>query len=195
MMFKNIGLAIARIVGLTGCSSSMKPEDFTAQEPRFVLEDYFQGETRAWGIFEDRFGTLRRSFVVDITGTWDGQTLTLDEDFVYNDGEEEKRIWVITKVDDNTYTGTAGDVVGTAEGKSYGNALNWKYDLNLKVGGNTVKVHFNDWMWLQPDGILLNRATVSKFGFEVGQVTLAFSKAGEHVRQPEQLSEIPRAAE
>ena len=194
-MIRVLGLVAALTIGLTGCSSSMKPEDFANQEPRLVLEDYFLGETRAWGIFEDRFGTLRRSFVVDITGTWDGQTLTLDEDFVYNDGEIEKRIWVIEKVDENTYTGTAGDVVGTAQGKAYGNALNWKYDLNLKVGDSTWKVHFNDWMWLQPDGILMNRATVSKFGFEIGQVTLAFSKATEHVRTPEELSEIPRAAE
>ena len=70
---------------LVGCSS-MKPEDFAGKEPKLVLEDYFLGQTKAWGIFEDRFGRLRRSFVVDITGTWDEekQLLTLKEDFVYD---------------------------------------------------------------------------------------------------------------
>lgn len=41
---------------LAGCSP-MKPEDFAGQEPRFVLEEYFQGQTRAWG--SSRTGSAR----------------------------------------------------------------------------------------------------------------------------------------
>jgi hypothetical protein len=33
-------------------------------------------------------------------------------------------------------------------------------------------------MFLQPSGVLLNRARVSKFGLEIGTVTLAFRKDG-----------------
>lgn len=160
---------------LTGCST-MKPSDFAGNEPKLVLEEYFQGQTRAWGIFEDRFGNLRRQFTVDIDGQWDGETLVLDERFVYDDGEREQRIWTLRKTGANTYEGTAADVVGTAYGEVSGNAFNFRYDLNLKVGDGTWKVSFNDWMYLQPDGILLNIATVSKFGFEIGVVTIAFSK-------------------
>ena len=47
----------------------MQLEDFSSQQPELRLEEYFVGETRAWGIFEDRFGNLKRSFTVDITGT------------------------------------------------------------------------------------------------------------------------------
>jgi hypothetical protein len=36
-------------------------------------------------------------------------------------------------------------------------------------------------MYLQPDGVLINRATVSKFGFKVGEVTLFFSKGAKAV--------------
>ncbi|MDX2142523.1 MAG: DUF3833 domain-containing protein [Rhodospirillaceae bacterium] len=161
---------------VAGCGSSMKPEDFANKQPRFIIEDYFAGKTKAWGIFEDRFGNLRREFVVDITGTWDGRQLVLDERFLYSDGERETRLWTINKQDDNTYTGTAGGVVGVAKGKSYGNALQWSYDFDLKVGDGTWRVHFNDWMFLQPDGVMLNRAVVSKFGVDIGTVTLAFSK-------------------
>jgi len=154
----------------------MKPEDFNSKGPRFVLEDYFEGKTRAWGMFHDRFGALRREFVVDITGTWDGTTLTLDEEFDYADGEQDRRIWTIKKIDANTYTGTAGDIIGTAMGRSFGNALNWTYDMNLKVGDSTWRVTFDDWMFLQPGGVLLNRATVTKFGMQLGTVTLSFSR-------------------
>lgn len=173
VMKKALGLGL--ILLLTGCSS-MKPQDFEGQMPRFVLEEYFSGETQAWGIFEDRFGTLRRQFTVDIRGGWQNGEFVLDEDFVYMDGETDTRTWRITKRDDHTYEGRAGDVIGTARGVSYGNALNWRYDMDLKVGDDTWRVHFNDWMFLQPDGVVINRARVSKWGLDIGEVTLIFKK-------------------
>jgi hypothetical protein len=167
--------ALMTIVAITGCGS-MQPEDFANSQPRLVLEEYFSGKTRAWGTFEDRFGNLRRQFVVDITGTWDGHELILDEDFRYADGEIGERVWHITKLDAHRYEGRAADVVGTATGVAYGNALNWRYDLDLKVGDGTWRVSFDDWMFLQPDGVLINRARVRKWGFEIGEVTIVFSK-------------------
>lgn len=155
----------------------MRPEDFAEREPRFRIEEYFAGKTRAWGIFQDRFGTLRRQFIVDIDGTWDGETLTLVEDFVYDDGETEQRIWRITRTGAHSYEGRADGVIGIAKGESYGNALNWRYDFDLKVGDSVWNVHFDDWMFLQGDGVMINRASITKFGIELGQVTIAFRKA------------------
>ena len=77
----------------------MKPSDFSKAEPLLRIEDYFVGQTRAWGIFEDRFGNLRRQFDVDIQGSWDGEALVLDERFRYRDGETDRRIWTIKKID------------------------------------------------------------------------------------------------
>jgi len=154
----------------------MKPEDFSKKEPRFVLEEYFIGRTQASGIFEDRFGNLRRQFSVDIDGTWDGNILVLDEQFSYADGEKDQRVWRITKLDDHTYEGTASDIIGTASGRSFGNALNWQYYMDLKVGDGRWRVYFDDWMFLQPGGTLLNRATVKKWGVRLGDVTLSFKK-------------------
>ncbi|MFY8106801.1 MAG: DUF3833 domain-containing protein [Elstera sp.] len=165
----------------------MKPQDFANTTPRFVVEEYFAGKTKAWGIFEDRFGTLRRDFIVEITGTWDGKTLVLDEDFTYSDGEKDRRVWSIVKKDEHTYEGTAADVVGTATGLSYGKALNWRYDLNLKVGDGTWRVAFDDWMFLADKDTLINRARVSKFGVEIGQVTLFFRKEPSAVQRSDAL--------
>ncbi len=154
----------------------MKPIDYKGTEPRLLIEEYFLGETRAWGLFEDRFGNLRRQFVVDITGTMEGDELVLDERFEFADGETDTRVWRIRKLDEHTYEGRADDVIGTASGISYGNALNWVYELDLEVGDRTIQVKFDDWMFLQPDGVLLNRAKVTKWGFAVGEVTLAFQR-------------------
>ena len=174
-MTARLGAALICLTVLSSCTS-MKPSDFENSTPKLVIEEYFAGETLAWGIFEDRFGRLRRQFTVDITGTWDGEQLVLDERFVYSDGETDRRVWKIRKTGPHTYEGLADDVVGAARGEAYGNALNWKYDMDLKVGDGTMRVHFNDWMFLQPSGVLLNRARVTKLGFKLGEVTLAFMK-------------------
>jgi Protein of unknown function (DUF3833) len=127
-------------------------------------------------VFEDRFGRVRRQFKVDIDGSFDGRELTLVEDFVYADGEQDRRVWRITTLGDGRYEGRADDVVGAATGEVRGNAVHWQYDLQLPIGASTSQVHFDDWMLLQGDGVLINRATVSKFGIMLGQITLFFRK-------------------
>lgn len=164
-------------LSLLGGCQTMKIEDFEGSTPKLVLEEYFAGNTRAWGIFEDRFGNLRRDFKVDIAGSWDGRFLTLEEDFVYSDGETDRRVWRIEKLGEGRYRGSADDVIGAAEGVVRGKALSWSYDIVLKMGGSDLKVRFNDWLFLQDDEVLINRASVTKFGIEIGSVTLFFRKA------------------
>lgn len=163
----------AVVLLLTGCTG-MSIKDFAGRTPELRLEDYFAGQTRAWGLFEDRFGTLRREFVVDITGTWDGQVLVLEEDFVYADGDTQRRVWRLEKTGPTTWRGTADDVLGVAEGEVAGNAFSWRYAMDLPVGDSTWRVTFDDWMFLQPDGTLLNRAYVRRWGILIGSVTIAF---------------------
>ena len=164
------------LLPLLGACQAMNIDDFEGTTPQLVLEDYFAGETRAWGIFEDRFGNLRREFKVDIAGSWDGRVLTMTEDFVYTDGETDRRVWRIEKLGDGRYRGRADDVIGTAEGTVRGKALTWSYDIVLKVGGSDLKVRFTDWLFLQDDEVMINRASVTKFGIEIGTVTLFFRK-------------------
>lgn len=154
----------------------MKIEEFKGAEPRFVLEKYFKGKTKAWGIVRDRFGSIKRQFVVDMVGRWDGKVLTLDEKFTYNDGEIDERVWKIRKLDENRYEGTAADVIGKASGTSHGNALNWHYTLALEISGRIWNVNFDDWMLLQPDGVVFNRAEMTKYGIRLGEISLFFKK-------------------
>ncbi len=160
---------------VSGCGT-MNQEELVRQQPRFDLYQYFQGETQAWGLFEDRFGTMRRQFKVDITGKVVDGELVLQEDFLYDDGERERRVWNITRDGDQHYIGKAADVVGEARGRAIGNSLHWRYVMNLKVGEGSWRVNFDDWMYLQSDGVLINRAKVKKFGLEIGSVSLFFRK-------------------
>lgn len=154
----------------------MNTQNFEHVDPKLDLFQYFDGQTDAWGIFEDRFGNVRRQFEVSIEGTIEDQQLTLDEQFTYKDGEKDQRIWRITRTGEGSYIGEADDVVGQAKGTSVGNSLTWTYDLNLKVGDSSYKVHFDDLMLLQTDKVMINRAQVSKWGIDIGEVTLFFIK-------------------
>ena len=171
----SVGLTILLAGALAACGS-MQPRDFAGAQPRLLLEDYFDGRTKAYGLFHDRFGDLRRQFTVEIDGDWDPQTrtLTLDERFRYADGERDRRVWTIRKTGPHRYAGSAGDVLGEARGQAYGNAFNWTYQVELESGESTWTVTFDGWMFLQEDGVLLNTASVTKWGVEVGRVTLAF---------------------
>ncbi|MEL6955744.1 MAG: DUF3833 domain-containing protein [Pseudomonadota bacterium] len=170
-----LAMAAAAAAATTGCVSQ-NLSDFDNAPRTLVLEDYFNGETQAYGIFEDRFGKVRRSFKVDITGTVEDSVLTLDERFIYDDGENDRRVWTIDILGGGKYRGTAGDVPGYATGEVVGNAFNWKYKVDLKVGDSTWNVGFDDWMYLLEDGILINRAYVTRYGIEIGQVTISFQK-------------------
>jgi hypothetical protein len=100
----------------------------------------------------------------------------LDERFIYSDGKTERRVWRLTDLGGGRWEGRADDVVGVATGVSSGNALNWRYTLALPVDGKVYEVQFDDWMYLVDDKVMLNKATMSKFGIRLGEVTLSFTK-------------------
>jgi hypothetical protein len=168
-------LLLIALTALAACGR-LDVADYRDAKPALELERYFDGRLKAHGQFQDRFGRVKRRFVVDIEGRWDGSTLTLDEAFVYDDGERERRVWTLQKTADGGWTGRADGVVGVATGRGAGNAFNWRYDFDLATDDGTYRLHFDDWLFLQDEHVLLNRARVSKFGFTVGEVLIAFDK-------------------
>tara|TARA_B110000438_G_C15691815_1_gene597124 strand:+ start:324 stop:851 length:528 start_codon:yes stop_codon:yes gene_type:complete len=170
-------LAILFAILLTSCSGNkMKPIDFKDQKPRLIIEDYLSGNVKAWGILQNRSGKVTRQFSANLNGKWDGKQLILDEEFNWSDGEVQKRQWKINKIDEHNYEGTAGDVVGTARGYSYGPAFKFEYVLLVPVKGKEMKITFDDWIFMQDDKVAINRATMTKFGIKVAELTVLFQK-------------------
>ncbi|MFD0666721.1 DUF3833 domain-containing protein [Ramlibacter sp. MAHUQ-53] len=168
-------LALAAAAGLAGCAN---PDiaSYAGERPTLDLARYFNGKVVAHGIFQDRSGQVVRRFTVDMDCRWEGDQGVLDERFTYSDGTTDRRVWRLTRHADGRYTGTADDVVGTASGQASGNAFFWTYVLRLPVDGKVYEVRFEDWMFLVDDRVMLNRATMSKFGVRLGEVTLSFNK-------------------
>ena len=62
-MMRALLLVLAAL--LAGCSR-LDLADFEQATPRLELEQYFAGQLKAYGQFQDRFGQVKRRFVVDI---------------------------------------------------------------------------------------------------------------------------------
>jgi len=142
----------------------------------FDIFKYFFGATVAYGFFEDRFGKVRKRFKVDIKGEISKGVLSLHESFQYDCGSSEVREWRIRQLSVASYEGEAPDVIGKAQGRVNGDTLSWRYDMWLEISGSRFRVRFDDQMVMLTDGVMLNRAKVSKCGVTLGQVVLSFHK-------------------
>ena len=165
----------AAALALGGCASQ-KIESYAAEKPVLDLQQYFNGTLDAYGVFTDRSGTVVRRFTVVMQCKWTGDEGVLDEAFTYSDGSTQRRVWRLTKLANGGFSGRAEDVVGVAVGETRGNAFHWTYTLNLPVDGTVYEVQFDDWMYLITDRVMLNKATMGKFGVRLGEVTLSFTK-------------------
>ena len=163
---------------LTGCgSSSMQINDFKDAKPAFIPQEYFNGSMTAYGMVKDRDGKVIRRFKGKLVGSWDKNGIgTLDEKFVYDDGEKQTRIWTLTPIGEKTFVGRAGDIVGDAHMVAEGNTVMIDYTMRVPYKGSTIDINVRDWLHLQEDGVILNHSKMKKFGFEVGELVITIIK-------------------
>jgi hypothetical protein len=167
--------ALASVPFLAGCAGP-QVQQYAQEKPLLDLRTYFNGTVDAWGVFTDRSGQVVKRFTVVMDCRWSGDEGVLDEAFVYSDGSTQRRIWRLQAGANGTYTGRADDVVGQAVGQVSGNAFRWGYTLALPVDGRIWHVDFDDWMYLMDERVMLNKATMSKWGVKLGEVTLSFTR-------------------
>jgi hypothetical protein len=160
---------------LPACGSATLDEH-TNTSPELKLEQFFDGELKAYGMVLDRSGNLLRRFEVKLLASWQGDKGQIKEWFEFDDGEKSTRVWQLKSMGNNQYEGTAGDVVGVAKGRTEGSALYWQYDLEIPVDDTIYEVTLDDWMFLMDENRLFNKTKMSKWGFNVGEVILYIEK-------------------
>lgn len=136
------------------------------------IEQFLLGRTSGDGLFQDFTGRIRRRFSITLDGRLENGVLVLTEDFVFDDGETERRVWRITPQAGGVYSATAGDMIGEARGAQREGALRWSYLFSLKLGARRLRVRFHDTFIQVAKDALLNEARVTKFGFELGRTTI-----------------------
>lgn len=164
------------LVLLCGCSS-VELEHYAANKPSLDVKAFFSGELSAEGIVKNRSGTVIRYFTATINASWNdrGQG-RLEELFVFNDGEQQQRTWLLEPLDNNRYKATANDVVGEHLLETAGNALFMEYILRIPYKGRTLDVSVEDRMYLVDNNTIINESTMRKFGFRVGSVVLTIQR-------------------
>ncbi|EED36650.1 conserved hypothetical protein [Luminiphilus syltensis NOR5-1B] len=164
--------AITLMALFVSACNSVKVSDYASNTPKLDPEQFFDGKLTAHGVVKNFSGEVIRRFNADIAACWDDGVGTLDEDFIFDDGEKQKRIWTLRPAGDGTYNATAGDVVGEGKASWAGNAMFLKYVLRVPLDDDTIDLTIDDRMYLVNENILINESIMTKFGFKVGEIVL-----------------------
>ncbi|WP_148864721.1 DUF3833 domain-containing protein [Marinobacter fonticola] len=160
---------------ISGCTGPALT-DYAGQQPVLEPRTFFQGELTARGIVKDFSGEVIRTFDADITASWNAQGVgTLDEEFRFDDGEVQTRIWKLEPVETG-YRATAGDVVEPGLMQWRGNALHMNYVLEVPYGDGTLDVRMDDWMYAVTPDTVVNETEMSKWGVTVGEIVLVIQR-------------------
>jgi hypothetical protein len=146
------------------------------ENANFDLLAYFEGKTDASGVFEDRSGRTKRRFSVGLNGHASGNSLVLDEVFLFDDGERQTRTWTLTRNGSDAFTGNCADAVSTAHGKVAPGRATLRSALKIDVGARKIVMNFDDVFYSVGNGCVMNRSVVSKWGIRLGQVLILFRK-------------------
>jgi hypothetical protein len=168
-------LVVFALTVISACSS-VTIDEYADNKPLLVPEKFFDGQLSAHGIVKDRGGQVIRYFSAKIKADWVDGIGTLDESFVFDDGEQQTRVWKLKPQPDGSYVATAGDVIGEGKMKAAGNSLFLDYVLRIPYGDGTIDLRIDDRMYLVSERVLLNESVMTKWGFKVGQITLVIEK-------------------
>lgn len=153
------------------------PADYAQTGPAFSLKQHLSGELLSEGLIFGPTGKMTSSFVARMVGEWDGDTGTLSESFTYSNGRTQERKWFLTMGEGNTFTATADDIVGEAQGVVSGSTMMLRYQIVLpqESGGHTLSA--TDWLYLTEDGVIMNKSEMRKFGFKVAELVATMRPA------------------
>ena len=165
-------LILAATLALTACASAPPPPT-TAIKP-VTLVSAFQGHRTGTGQFRIWLTGSERHFTAVLNGTVTGadgsRTLTVTEDFLYDDGQKDRLTWVFHETAPGHWSGKREDTVGEAAVTEADGQIRLTYTADFKSLTDTTRLGFADLIYAQPDGTLINDGVVSKSGFPVAAV-------------------------
>ena len=161
---------------VSAACASVSVDTYRGDEPALVPEQFFNGPLVARGVIKNRSGEVIRRFTADINAYWVDGVGTLDEEFVFDDGEESRRVWTLTPDGRGTYRATAGDVVGPGRALISGNSMFLEYVLRVPYKNDSIDLAIDDRMYLVTPDLLINESVMRKFGFRVGEIVLTIQR-------------------
>jgi len=157
--------------------ASQRIGDYADTGPVMDIRQRMSGPMISEGVIYGPTGRVVSRFVADMNGVWDGDKGTMSESFRYADGTAQERLWHLSMGAGGTFTGTADDIIGTAEGEQAGAVAHLHYRIRLPeaAGGHVLDV--TDWLYLMENGTIMNRSEMRKFGFKVAELVATIRPA------------------
>jgi len=135
-----------------------------------TLEQAFAGRAVGAGVFRVDLTGSERRFRARLNGRLRGDRLTVVEDFIYDDGEENRLTWVFDRAGPGRWTGRREDTVGVAEVVETGTEIRLSYTADFNADGEITRLGFEDVIYFGPEGRVINDAVVTRFGLPVARV-------------------------
>ncbi|MDU8910684.1 DUF3833 family protein [Aestuariicoccus sp. MJ-SS9] len=134
------------------------------------LRRHLNGPIACEGVIYGPTGRVTSRFVGDFEAEWNGNVGVMRERFTYDSGEVQERQWNLTLGNDGRVRATAADVVGEGQGVQCGPSLQLRYRIRLPEDAGGHVLDTTDWMYLAPNGTIVNRSQFRKFGIKVAEL-------------------------
>ena len=149
---------------------AQRPEDYEDENPTFDMRAHLNGPILCEGVIYGPLGRVSSRFVADFDASWEGNKGIMKERFVYDDGTVQNREWHLTLGNDGRIKAEAPDVVGQGEGRQSGSSVLLRYNIRLPESSGGHVLNTVDWMYLTPNGTIMNRSQFRKFGIKVAEL-------------------------
>lgn len=149
---------------------AQSPVDYKAGDQIFDLRTHLNGELICEGVIYGPLGRVTSTFVGHFDAEWEGNRGVMREHFRYDDGSTQDRAWHLTVGNDGRIKATADDVEGDGSGVQSGSTVQLKYRIRLPEDAGGHVLDTVDWMYLAPNGTIVNRSQFRKFGFKVAEL-------------------------
>jgi hypothetical protein len=162
------------LVSLPLSACATQPSAPPDRGPPLDLVSAFAGRRTGTGHFRVWLTGQERRFTARLNGSVRGpngaRTLTVVEDFAYDDGQTDRLTWVFRKTGPGRWTGKREDTVGHATVIEEDGLIRLAYVADFRSPQGVTRLGFQDVIHADPRGTIVNDGIVSRGGVPVAAV-------------------------
>ncbi|WGW04163.1 DUF3833 family protein [Tropicibacter oceani] len=157
--------------------AAQKAGDYAGDAHAIDLRRDLDGPLICEGVIYGPTGRVSSRFVGDFDVHWEGNRGVMKEHFRYESGSEQHREWQLLLGNDGSIRATAPDLVGEGRGAQSGGSVHLRYRIRLPEDAGGHVLDTIDWMYLAPNGTIVNRSQFRKYGIKVAELVATMRKA------------------